>query len=73
MHPEAPGLVAGRRHDAPLAGAADSDRLAAQLRIVPLLHTGIEGVEIHMHDPALRLRHAEWLSEPEVGRALERS
>jgi hypothetical protein len=56
MHPEALGLIASSCHHAPLARAADGDRLAAQLRIVPLLHAGIEGIEIHMHDPALRLR-----------------
>jgi len=62
MHPKAPGLVAGGCHHTPLAGAADRNRLAAELRIVPLLHTGIEGIEIHMHDPALRLRRARWLT-----------
>jgi hypothetical protein len=59
MDAEAPRLVAGGRHDAALARAADRDRLAPQLGIVPLLDRCIEGIEIDMHDPALPFRVAE--------------
>jgi hypothetical protein len=38
------------------AAAGDHDRLAAQLRIVPLLDGGAQGVHFDMHD----LRTAIW-------------
>jgi hypothetical protein len=37
------GFVARRRHDAALARPADGDRLAAEIRIVPLLDRRVEG------------------------------
>ena len=43
---ELAGFVARRRHDAPLAGSADGDRLAAEIRIVPLLDRRVEGVHV---------------------------
>jgi hypothetical protein len=62
MHPEVSGLVPCRRYNTPLTRAADGDWLAAQFRIVPLLHAGLKGIEIHMHDAALRLWLAGLLS-----------
>jgi hypothetical protein len=35
-----------RNHDAPLAGSANGDRLAAKLRIVTLLNRRVERVHI---------------------------
>src|SRR5207237_8646676 len=46
----------GRRHDAPLLGSADGDRLAAEIRIVPLLDRRIEGVHVDVDDLALAAR-----------------
>ena len=51
---ELAGLVARGRDDAPLARAADRDRLAAQLRIVPLLDRRVEGVHVDVDDLAYR-------------------
>ena len=53
VDPERARLVRRRRHDAPAAGAADHDRLAAQRGLVALLHRGEEGVEIHVQDRRL--------------------
>jgi hypothetical protein len=50
---ELASFVAGCRHDAPFAGAADCDRLAPQVRIVPLLDRRIERVHVHMDDLAV--------------------
>lgn len=41
-HPELARLIAGRRHDTPLAGAADDDGLAPQAGFVALLDGGEE-------------------------------
>ncbi len=49
-------FVAGCRHDAALAGSADGDRLAAKIRIVPLLDGCIEGVHVDVDDLALAAR-----------------
>ena len=54
MNTEAPGLITGGRDHSPLAGSSHGNWLATQFRIVPLLNTGIEGVEIHMNDPPWR-------------------
>ena len=51
-HPEDAGLVARCRHHATLAGAADGHGLAAQGRIVALLHRGEEGVHVDVDDLA---------------------
>lgn len=59
MHAEAQSLIAGDCHRTPLSGPTDSrHRLSPQLRVVPLLHRGIEGIEIHMDNPTLPLRYA---------------
>ena len=50
-HAEVARLVARRRDDAAMA-AADRERLAAQSRIVALLHGRIEGVHVDMDDLA---------------------
>ena len=47
-------FVAGRRHDAALAGSADGDRLAAEIRIVPLLDRRVKGIHVDVDDLALR-------------------
>src|SRR5258708_570108 len=49
-------FVAGRRHDAALPRAADGDRLAAKIRIVPLLDGCIEGVHVDVDDLPLTAR-----------------
>jgi hypothetical protein len=46
-------FIACRRHDAALAGSADGDRLATEIRIVPLLHGCVEGVHVDVDDLAL--------------------
>ena len=46
-HAVAPGDVAGGEHHAALA-AADDQRLVDQIRMVALLHRGVEGVAIDM-------------------------
>ena len=51
--PNFAGFVAGCRHDAALAGSADGDRLAAEIRIVPLLDRRVEGVHVDVDDLAL--------------------
>jgi hypothetical protein len=45
---EIPGFVARGRHDAALAGSANSHRLAAQVRIVPLLYRCTERMSTWM-------------------------
>ena len=47
---ELAGFVARRRDNATLAGSADGDRLAAELRIVPLLDGCVEGVHVDVDD-----------------------
>ena len=54
MHAELPGFVARGGDDAPLARAADRDRPAAQLRMVPLLDRGVEGIHVDVDDLACR-------------------
>ena len=50
---EAPRLVgAGGHHPAPAGLGADHHRPAAQRRVVALLHGGVEGVHVQVHDPA---------------------
>jgi hypothetical protein len=49
-HAERARFVAGRRHQAALAGSADGDRLAAEIRIVPLLDRRVEGVHVDVDD-----------------------
>ncbi len=58
MDPKAASLVASCCDDAPLTGASDCDGLAAQIRVIPLLHGGVESIEIHMDDTALPLGSA---------------
>ena len=53
-HAEFPRLVAGGGDDAAFAGAADGDRLAAQVRIVALLDGRIERIHVDMDDLARR-------------------
>jgi len=50
-HPKLAGFVARRGHDASLAGSADGDRLAAELRIVSLFDGCVEGVHVDVDDP----------------------
>ena len=45
-------LIAGRGHHAACPRAADRNRLAAQLRIVALLHGRIERIHVHVDDLA---------------------
>jgi hypothetical protein len=47
---ELSSFVARGRDDATLAGAADRDRLAAKVRIVPLLDRRLESVHVDMDD-----------------------
>ena len=49
-HPKLAGFVACRRHHSTFAGTADGDRLAAEIRIVPLLHGCVEGVHVDVDD-----------------------
>jgi hypothetical protein len=49
-YPKLAGFVACRRHDAPLAGSADGDRLATEIWIVALLDGCVEGVHIDVDD-----------------------
>ena len=49
-HAELPRFVARRRYDAALAGSTDGDRLAAEVRIVPLLDGCIEGIHVDVDD-----------------------
>jgi hypothetical protein len=51
-HAELARLVACRHHHAALAAAADRDRLAAQRRVVALLHRRIERIHVEMDDLA---------------------
>jgi hypothetical protein len=44
------GFVARRRHDAPLAGPAHGDRLAAKIRIVPLFDRRVKGIHVDVDD-----------------------
>ena len=48
--PELAGFVACGRDNATLTGTADGDRLAPELRIVPLLDGCIEGVHVDVDD-----------------------
>ena len=48
--PEGPGLVGRRRHHAAAADPAHDDRLAAQRRLVALLHGGEERVQVDVED-----------------------
>jgi hypothetical protein len=50
---ELSGFLARGRHHAALAGSADRDRLAAKVRIVPLLYGSVEGVHIDVDDLSL--------------------
>ena len=52
-HAELAGFVAGCSHDAALTGSADGNRLAAEIRIVPLFDRRVEGVHIDVDDLAL--------------------
>ena len=49
-HAELAGFVARRGHNAPLVGSSDGDRLAAELRIVPLFDGCVEGVHVDVDD-----------------------
>ena len=49
-HPVNPRLVRRRGHDAAWPDPTDDDRLAAQGRLVALLHRREEGVEVQVHD-----------------------
>jgi hypothetical protein len=51
---ELASFVACRRHDAALTGSADGDRLAAEIRIVPLLDRCVERVHIDVDDLPLK-------------------
>ena len=55
-HAEAAGLVAGGRDDPAVGRPADDDALAPQLRVVQLLHRGVEGihVDVQNHDGSSR-------------------
>jgi hypothetical protein len=53
--------VACRRHDAALAGAADGDRFAAEIWIVPLLDGRVEGVHVDVDDLPLAGRGSRLL------------
>ena len=59
---ELAGLVAGGRHDAPLARPADCDRLAAELGIVALLDGRVEGVHVDVDDLPLPPGGTAWSS-----------
>src|SRR6201999_491553 len=50
---ELSGFVARGRNDAALAGSADGNRLAAEIRIVPLLDGRVEGIHVDVDDLAL--------------------
>ena len=63
MNAEAPRLVACRRNDATLRTMTDGDRTPAKLRVIPLLHRGIEGVHVNVDD--LAHRHGQALAPPE--------
>src|SRR5581483_7798906 len=52
-NPELARLIAGSGHDAALLGSAHGDRLATQVRIVPLLHRCVEGIHVDMDDLAV--------------------
>lgn len=58
MNPELSGFVACGRGNPSLGRATDSQRLAAQLRIIPLLDGSLEGIPIDMDD--LALSHGYW-------------
>ena len=51
-HAELAHFVAGRRDHAAIAGAADDQRLAAQLGSVALLHRRVERVHVDVQDGA---------------------
>ena len=53
---EGPGLVAGRGHHAPPAGAAHHHRLAPQLGPTADLHRREEGVHVHVQEPHRAVR-----------------
>ena len=50
LHPEGARLIARRRHHAARGAMPDRDRLAAERRIVALLHRGEERVHVDMDD-----------------------
>ena len=52
---ELAGFVACGHDNATLAGTADCDRLAAELRIVPLLDGCVEGVHVDVDDLPLAI------------------
>src|SRR5690554_2803673 len=60
MHAEHPRLVTGGRNHAARSAIAHRDRLAAQLRVVALLHRGKEGVHVDMDDLALHAVSVRW-------------
>ena len=66
---ETAGLVARGRHDPALARAADRDRLAAKLRIVPLLDGCVERIHVDVDNlaPSRRLDHAFYVGRGEHG------
>jgi hypothetical protein len=53
-----PVLVDRRGHDAALARSADGHRLAAEVRVVPLLNWRVERIHVDVDDVALALRLA---------------
>ena len=54
-HPERAGLVRRGKHHAAAAGSAHDDRLAGELRPVPDLHAGVEGIHVDVQDVASRV------------------
>src|SRR4051794_3683352 len=60
MNPEFSGLVVtGGKHSAPIARAADADRLSFQGRLVANLDGGVERIHVEMDDlaPFVRKTH----------------
>src|SRR5580692_2324128 len=51
---ELAGFVTRCRHNAAFAGSADGNRLAAEIRIVPLLDRRVERVHVDVDDLAMR-------------------